>query len=73
MSADDHARRLLDQAAQLQQQGRLDQAAELCRTLLAAQPRHGGALHLLGVIAFHKGDLDGARACLADEIGRAHV
>ena len=52
MSADDHARRLLDQAAQLQQQGRLDQAAELCRTLLAAQPRHGGALHLLGVIAF---------------------
>jgi protein O-GlcNAc transferase len=45
-------------AAQLFQQGRLSEALNACSTLLRAQPRHAGALHLLGVLALHAGETD---------------
>ena len=35
--------------------GRLDAAKERCERLLATAPDHGGALHLLGLIAFQAG------------------
>ncbi|MCS7269576.1 MAG: tetratricopeptide repeat protein [Gemmataceae bacterium] len=47
---------LLEQALTLHRQGRLDEA-ELCyRRLLDQQPEHGDALHLLGVLAYQRGD-----------------
>src|SRR6516225_9546858 len=49
------------------QHGRLHEAAQLYQTLLAVQPGHLEALHLLGVVAHQQGDH--ARATLL--IGRA--
>lgn len=43
-------------AAQLQGAGRPDQAEQVLRQLLAAIPDHAHALHLLGVIAWGRGD-----------------
>ncbi|HEV3168626.1 MAG TPA: tetratricopeptide repeat protein [Isosphaeraceae bacterium] len=54
-------------ALQHHQHGRLHEAARLYEVLLAAQPGHLEALHLLGVVAHQKGDH--ARAVLL--IGRA--
>jgi tetratricopeptide (TPR) repeat protein len=49
------------------QRGRLDEAARLYRNVLAGQPDHPDALHLLGVVALQQGDHRRA----ADHIGRA--
>ena len=57
----------LSRAVQFHHQGRLDKAAPLYRNILAAQPAHPEALHLLGVVALQQRDY--ARA--ADLIGRA--
>lgn len=51
----------------LQQQGRLDEAAAAYRDVLAQDPRHFDALHLLGVIAAAQGDF----AAAVTTIGRA--
>jgi FkbM family methyltransferase len=54
--------RHLDIAAALEaalahhQAGRLDEAASLCREILAVDPRNGAALHLLGVLVYKRGD-----------------
>ena len=47
---------LIDQAIAHHQSGRLDQAAELYRRILADDSRHVDALHLLGVVAYQGGD-----------------
>jgi tetratricopeptide (TPR) repeat protein len=47
--------------------GRLDQAAQLYQAVLAHNPEHADALHLLGVVAHQQGDEQ--RAC--ELIGRA--
>jgi protein O-GlcNAc transferase len=47
--------------------GRLDEAEAIYRRILAAEPRHPDALHLLGLIAHQQGD----RARAADLIGQA--
>lgn len=57
----------LNLALQHHQAGRLDQAARLYQTVLAREPHHPDALHLLGVIAQQQGQP--ARA--VDLIGRA--
>lgn len=46
----------LQQAVQLHQQGRLEQARDLYRQVLALQPDQFDALHLLGVIERQQGD-----------------
>jgi protein O-GlcNAc transferase len=55
------------QGLALHQQGRLDDAEALYRTVLAAQPAHFGALHLTGLIQYQRG----AFAASVDWIGRA--
>ncbi len=47
---------ILHQAVQHHQLGRLDEAARLYQAILAAQPGHPEALHLLGVVAHQHGD-----------------
>ncbi|MFO1160977.1 MAG: tetratricopeptide repeat protein [Reyranellaceae bacterium] len=54
-------------ALQHHQAGRLAQAEQLYRQILAADPRHADALHLLGVIASQAG----AHQAAIDLIGRA--
>jgi predicted O-linked N-acetylglucosamine transferase (SPINDLY family) len=51
---------LLRQAAAFHQQGRLDRAQPLYRRILAANPRHFDALHLLGVTVAQSNDPAGA-------------
>jgi protein O-GlcNAc transferase len=48
------------QAVTVYRQGRLDEAATLCRKTLKADPHHVPALHLLGVINVRKRDPAGA-------------
>jgi tetratricopeptide (TPR) repeat protein len=43
-------------ALQHHQNGRLEQAARIYRGILAADPNHADALHLLGVVAYQQGD-----------------
>src|SRR5579862_3985322 len=40
--------------------GRLHEAEKIYRQILAQQPRHAEALHLLGVIAYQVGQVDAA-------------
>ena len=47
---------LLRAALPLHQGGRLDEAEQLYRRILAAQPRHFDSLHLLGVICSQRGE-----------------
>ena len=47
-------------AIRLHQQGRVADAAALYDRILAAQPRHAGALHLKGVLALQRGAYDEA-------------
>jgi protein O-GlcNAc transferase len=47
---------LMDQALALHRIGQLDQAAALYGQVLDSQPNHVDALHLLGVIAYQRGD-----------------
>jgi tetratricopeptide (TPR) repeat protein len=46
----------LQQALRLHQAGQLDEAAAIYRRILAANPRHPDALHLLGLVALQRGD-----------------
>ena len=45
----------LDQAITLHESGQLAQAEAIYRSVLAAQPKHAGALHLLGVARHQRG------------------
>ncbi len=58
---------LLNTALQHHQQGQLPQAEALYRRILAAQPGHPEALHLLGVIGYQAGRHEEA----VEQIGRA--
>lgn len=51
---------LLSIAMDHHQHGRLDQAAHIYQSLLATNPRHADALHLLGVLALQQGNAAGA-------------
>jgi len=59
--------RALAQASDAYRQGHLAQAERLCRQVLEANPRHPGALHLLGTLAQRVGRADAA----VDLLGRA--
>jgi tetratricopeptide (TPR) repeat protein len=58
---------LFAQAVQCCNDGRAAQAEALCRQVLQQQPRHADAMHLLGLIAFRKGEPVAA----AEWIGRS--
>src|SRR5262249_62227076 len=52
------------QAFALHQQGRLAEAASVCREVLAREPRNSDALHLLGLAAATLGDVPQALALI---------
>jgi predicted O-linked N-acetylglucosamine transferase (SPINDLY family) len=54
---------LFVQALRCHQAGQPQQAEPLLRQILAAAPRHGGALHLLGVLAYQSGRFGLAADC----------
>ena len=60
-------RAVFDEAVRLHQGKRLAEAEPIYRELLAANPRHAGALHLLGVIDIQRG----APAAAIEKIGAA--
>jgi Tfp pilus assembly protein PilF len=49
--------RVLTMAAEYEQAGRYDDAEELLRAILQAEPQQPDALHLLGLVAFHNDEL----------------
>lgn len=53
-------RQLFARAAQMHQAGRLVEAEQLHRQVLAADPQHADSLHMLGVIAIQNGRLEAA-------------
>ncbi|MDX9742175.1 MAG: FkbM family methyltransferase, partial [Gammaproteobacteria bacterium] len=58
---DDPLLALLNQARERQQAGDAQGAAELCRSVLRADPDHAAALHLAGVLALQAGEHESAR------------
>ena len=68
MAAPENADALLRQAVQLHQQGRLEQAQEGYRRVLALAPRQFDALHLLGVIERQRGNPALAARLIADAL-----
>jgi Tfp pilus assembly protein PilF len=77
--------RILADALKEYQAGRLPEAQALCRQILALEPQHADALHLLGVIAYDAHQyrlavgfvnkaiaLDGTKACFHNSLGRAY-
>jgi Flp pilus assembly protein TadD len=61
----------LDQVAALCEQGRLDEAAAICRRTLQDSPRHGEALQLLGLIALQRGDAAEAVRLIGEAVAAA--
>jgi len=57
----------LNLALQYHQHGQLEEAARLYRIILGSNPNHADALHLLGLVAYQRGDA----AQAVDLIGRA--
>jgi tetratricopeptide (TPR) repeat protein len=63
--------RLLDNAQRERLDGRLEQAEQLCREILAAEPHHAGALHLLGAVAGDTGRNELAVALIQEVVAVA--
>jgi HMW1 domain 2/Tetratricopeptide repeat len=59
---------LLDSALRLRQAGRLAEAADIYRQMLAHEPRHFEALHALGLIHYQSGKLTEAERLIGDAI-----
>jgi Flp pilus assembly protein TadD len=55
-------------AVKYHQAGNLQAAEQTYREILALDPNHADALHLLGVVAFQSGDLDRAVQCISAAI-----
>src|SRR5262249_14015295 len=64
----DDPRTLLPLAVQYHQSGRLDQAANIYRQILANHPNHADTLHLLGVLTGQQGDRPAAIALIQQAI-----
>jgi Flp pilus assembly protein TadD, contains TPR repeats len=61
----------LTEAVRAHQAGRLDAAAAGYRRVLAAQPKHPDALHLLGLLSHQRGDQDEAERLVAAALARS--
>jgi predicted O-linked N-acetylglucosamine transferase (SPINDLY family) len=61
---------LLDRALELSRAGQLDDAAAIYMRLLADNPNHADAKHLLGLVFFRKNDFDAAIRLIRDAIER---
>jgi len=61
---------LFARAAQSHRDGRLEEAEQLYRQVLAGDPRHADSLHRLGVIAYQKGRYTQAEASLRKAIAQ---
>ncbi len=61
----------LDQALQHHKAGRLEEAEAACRELLAREPEHADARHLLGILSAQRGDLQRAVGLIEQAIERA--
>ena len=55
---------LMEEAVAHQAAGQVDEAEQICRRILDAEPDHPDALHLLGLIAGQRADYDGAVALI---------
>jgi predicted O-linked N-acetylglucosamine transferase (SPINDLY family) len=67
MSFDD----LFAAAVQAEQAGRLDEAEQCCRSILAGAPQHAGALLVAGIVSSKKGDLATAQSLLQQSLAIA--
>lgn len=61
----------METAMRHQQGGRLQQAQQLYELVLQASPNHAGALHSLGVIAYHAGKYDEATRLIGEAIAKS--
>jgi Flp pilus assembly protein TadD/SAM-dependent methyltransferase len=70
--------RIYEEARRLHQAGRLDDALPLYQHVMAGNPGHGGAMHMLGLLAYQIGrtdtavDLLGQAAVLDPLVGAVH-
>ena len=70
--------RIYEEARRLHQAGRLDDALPLYQHVIAGNPGHGGAMHMLGLLAYQIGrtdtavDLLGQAAVLDPLVGAVH-
>lgn len=62
--------KLFEQALRLHQQGQLAQANQMYNAILQANPRHFGALHMLGVLAYQTGHHQAACDLIAQAIAQ---
>ena len=58
----------VEDALRLHKRGRLSEAEQVYRQILSANPRHADCLHLLGMIAFECGNLQGAAELIGEAI-----
>jgi predicted O-linked N-acetylglucosamine transferase (SPINDLY family) len=61
---------LLNRALELHRAGRLDDAGAIYEQILADDPEHADAAHLLGLVRFRKNDLDSAIRLIRDAVDR---
>ena len=59
---------LLETALRLRQAGRLADAADIYRQILAREPQHFEALHALGLVRYQSGQLDEAERLIAEAL-----
>ncbi len=59
---------LLNRALELHRAGRLQDAAAIYRQLLAEDPGHADAAHLLGLVFLRNNDIDSAIRCIRDAV-----
>ena len=58
----------VQQALALQKEGKLDAAQVICEEILREQSNHAGALHLLGIIKYQIGEVEGALDFLREAV-----